>query len=130
MGIQSKAARQRFSHLRKSLTRLAEEIDQLVEPFVSGKSVMKGSVYELKRRCGKPGCRCSEGQLHSRMVLSVSEEGKTKLRVIPRGFLTDVRVMVRRHQRLRRARARLCRVHKEMLQIMDEMVGLRREEME
>lgn len=130
MGIQTKAARQRISRLRKSLGRLAEEIDQLIEPFVSGKSVMKGSVYELKRRCGKPGCRCSEGQLHTRMVLSVSEEGKTKLRVIPRGFLTDVRVMVRRHQRLRRARARLCRVQKEMLEIMDEMVVLRREEME
>ena len=106
MGIQTKAARQRFSRLRQSLRRLAEEIDQLIEPFISDQPVMKGSVYELKRKCGKPGCRCSEGQLHTRMVLSVSEEGKTKLRVIPRGFLTDVRVMVRRHQRLRRLNAR------------------------
>jgi hypothetical protein len=104
-------------------------MEQLIEPFISDRPVMKGSVYELKRKCGKPGCRCSEGHLHGRMVLSVSERSRTKLRVIPRGFLTDVRVMVRRHQRLRRARARLCRVQKEMLQIMDEMVVLRREEM-
>jgi hypothetical protein len=129
MGIQTKAAKQHFSRLRKTLRRLAEEIDQLTGPFVSDQPVMKGSVYELKRKCGKPGCRCSEGHLHGRMVHSVSEGGRTKLRVIPRGFLTDVRVMVRRYQRLRRARARLCQIQKEMLRTMDEMVVLRREEM-
>lgn len=129
MGIQNKSDRQRFSRLRQSLTRLADEVSQLIKPFFSDKAVIKGSVYELKRKCGKPGCRCAQGHLHSCMVLSASEKGKTKLRVIPRGRLVDVQTKVERYQRLRRARVRLIEVHRKMLGVVDEMEAMRREEM-
>jgi hypothetical protein len=128
MSIQKESDRERFSRLRQSLVRLADEIRQLIEPFFSDKAVIKGSVYELRRRCGKPGCRCGRGYLHSRMVVSASEKGRTKLRVIGRGLLVEVRIKVRRYQELRRARARLSQVYKKMLQIMDEMEAMRREE--
>jgi hypothetical protein len=62
------------------------------------------------------------------MVLSSSEKGKTKLRVIPKGGLVDVQTRVERYQRLRRARARLIEVHKRMLRVVDEMEGMRREQ--
>jgi len=130
MSIQTKSDRQRFSRLRQSLVYLAEEVRQLVEPFFSDKAVIKGSVYELKRKCGKPGCRCAQGHLHSCMVLSASEKGRTRLRVIPLGRLVDVQTRVVRYQRLRRARARLIEVHRRMLRVLDEMEAMRREEME
>jgi len=63
------------------------------------------------------------------MVLSASEEGKTRLRAIRRGLLVEVQIKVQRYQRLRRARARLVQVHKRMLKVMDEMEAMRREEM-
>jgi len=62
------------------------------------------------------------------MVLSASEKGKTRLRVIPRGFLGEVKSKVRRYQQLRRARVRLIEVHKKMLHLMDEMEAMRRVE--
>jgi hypothetical protein len=62
------------------------------------------------------------------MVLSASEKGKTRLRVIPHGFLVEVQIKVRRYQELRRARARLVEVHREMIRVMDEMEAMRREE--
>ncbi len=129
MGIQSKGDKQNFSHLRLSLRNLVDQIAQLVEPFFSDKPVIKGSVYELKRKCGKPGCRCAKGELHSRMVVSASEKGKTMLRVIPRGILVEVQIKVRRYQELRRARSQLVEMHKKMLQVMDEMEAMRREEL-
>ena len=129
MGIQSKRERRRFSQLRQSLKRLPDEIRQLIDPCFSDKPVIKGSVYELKRKCGKPGCKCALGELHSRMVVSSSEKGKTRLRVIPHGFLVEIQIKVRRYQELRRARARLVEVHKEMLRLIDEMEAMRREEM-
>lgn len=128
MGIQNKSDRQRFSRLRQSLTRLADEVSQLIKPFFSDKAVIKGSVYELKRKCGKPGCRCAQGQLHRRMVVSASEKGRTRLRVIPRGYLVDVQTKVERYQKLRVARARLIEVNKKMLRVMDEMEAMRREQ--
>jgi len=128
MGIQSKADKRKFSRLRQSLVQLVDEVGQLVDPFLSNKSIIKGSVYELKRKCGKPGCKCAKGELHRSMVVSTSEKGKTKLRVIPRGSLVEVERKVRRYQKLRRVRTRLVEVHKKVLQVMDEMEAMRREE--
>jgi Family of unknown function (DUF6788) len=129
MSIQSKTARERFSRLRQSLVQLMEEMKGLIEPFFSDRPVVKGTVYELKRKCGKPGCKCAQGELHARMVVSASERGKTRLRSIPRGFLVDIQQRVRRYQELRRARARVVEIHRQMLKVMDEMEAMRREEL-
>jgi hypothetical protein len=129
MGIQSKAAKEKFSRLRHSLVLLLDEMRGLIEPFFSDRPVIKGTVYELKRKCGKPGCKCAQGELHARMVVSASEGGKTRLRAIPRGFLVDTQQRVRRYQELRRARARVVEIHRQMLKLMDEMEGMRREEL-
>jgi len=128
MSIQSTANKRKFSQLRYSLRRLSDELRQLIDPFFSDKPVIKGSVYELKRKCGKPGCKCAQGELHSRMVVSSSEKGKTRLRVIPHGFLVEIQFKVRRYQELRRTRARLVEVHREILRVIDEMEAMRREE--
>jgi len=128
MSIQSTANKQKFSQLRYSLRRLSDELRQLIDPFFYDKPVIKGSVYELKRKCGKPGCKCVQGELHSRMVVSSSEKGKTRLRVIPHGFLVEIQFKVRRYQELRRTRARLVEVHREILRVIDEMEAMRREE--
>jgi hypothetical protein len=62
------------------------------------------------------------------MVLSASEKGKTRLRVIPHGFLVEVQIKVRRYQELRRARSRLVEVHRKMIRVMDEMELMRRQQ--
>lgn len=117
-----------ISQLRQSLRKIPDEISQLITHSFSDKPIIRGSVYELKRKCGKAGCKCTKGQLHSRMVVSSSEKGKTRLQVIPHGFLVEVQIKVRRYQELRRVRARLVEVHKKMLHIIDEMEAIRREE--
>jgi len=129
MNIQSPAEREKFSRLRQSLMQLAGGIPPLVRSMISGKAVVRGTVYELKRKCGKPACKCARGELHPRMVLSVSQGGRTKIRAIPRGMLRDVKIRVRRYQKFRRSRARLGEIHKKMLAIIDEMEAMRTEPM-
>ncbi len=126
MGIQ-KAERRKFSQLRQTLLHLAGEIEGLVKPIFSDLPVIRGTVYELKRKCGKPGCKCARGELHTRMVVSASEGGKTRLQVIPHGSLVEVQTKVRRYQELRRVRARLGEIYRKMLKVMDEMEAMRRE---
>ncbi len=125
MGIQTSKQRQELSRLRQSLRRLTREVEQLAHPFMSESPVVRGSLYELKRSCGKAGCRCASGELHARMVLSVKEQGRTRLTVISKENLVEVRSKVDRYRRLRRNRARLGAVHREMLAVMDEIVRLR-----
>jgi len=128
MGIQKKTDREKFSQLRQTLLHLASEIEGLVKPLFSDRPVIKGTAYELTRKCGKPGCKCARGELHTRMVVSASEKGKTRLQVIPRGALVEVQTKVRRYQDLRRVRARLGEIYRKMLKVMDEMEAMRREE--
>ena len=80
MSIKTTRDKKAFSQLRQSLARLANDIRRIVEPFYSDKPLIKGSVYELKTKCGKPGCKCAQGHLHHRMVLSASEKGRNDKR--------------------------------------------------
>ena len=42
--------------------------------------LLRGSLVTLRRRCGKPGCRCADGeQLHETPALSYSDDGRTRV---------------------------------------------------
>jgi hypothetical protein len=62
------------------------------------------------------------------MVLSCSEEGRTKLMMIPEGHLKDLQLLTQRYQRFRRARARLGQIYKKMTSLIDQLEESRRRE--
>ena len=66
--------------------------------------------------------------MHAVTVLSVSEEGRTRLRALPPGQIADLRVLTARYQRFRRARARLVKVHRQMVAVIDQLEAARRKE--
>jgi len=116
-----------LSRLRQHLVALREELGQLLEVFLARDPLVKGSVYTLRRQCGKPTCACARGALHETVVVSWSEAGRTRLQPLPPGRRGDVRAAVRRYQRFRRARARLVKLHAEMLALIDALDRGRRE---
>jgi hypothetical protein len=120
--------RERLSRMRQSLAELAQEIQGLIPIFVERTPLMKGTVYEQKRKCGKPGCHCATGEPHRSMILSRSEEGRTKLGVIPSGYLKDFQMLTERYQKFRRARARLGQIYKKMISLIDQLEESRRRE--
>lgn len=65
--------------------------------------MLRGSLIELRRRCGKPRCRCSEGEPHTSPALSYSREGKTHILTLPAEEVPRVKAALRRyHQALSR----------------------------
>lgn len=40
-------------------------------------TVLRGTLISMRRRCGKPNCRCAKGQLHESPALSVSLSGRS-----------------------------------------------------
>ena len=115
-----------LSRTRQALVQLRDELGRLLEVFLARDSLVKGSVYTLHRRCGKPTCGCVRGARHSTLVLSWSEAGRTRLRSLPPGRQGELRTAVRRYQRFRRARARLIKLHAEMLARIDALEAGRR----
>jgi len=90
---------------------------------------MRGSVYELHTKCGKPSCRCAEGaELHSCMVISWTARGRKRLRSIPKEQQAELVALTQRYRRFRKARARLLEVHAKMLAIIDKLEAARRKE--
>jgi hypothetical protein len=120
--------RDRLSRLRQSLPRLAQEIVELVPVLMERQPLVKGTVYQQRRKCGKPNCACATGDPHRTMILSRSEEGRTRLVSIPQGRLVELQVLTERYQRFRRARARLGQIYQKMLWLIDELEAARRQE--
>ena len=122
------ANRNRLSQARQSLLRLAEETVELVQTFMESPPMIKGTIYEQRRKCGKPNCTCATGELHCSMILSRSEGGHTRLVKIPEGRLKEWKILTERYQRFRRARARLGQIYKKMISLIDELEKARRQE--
>jgi hypothetical protein len=118
----------RLSRTRQSLSRLADEIQGLISVLNDRRPMIKGTVYEQRRKCGKPNCSCADGEPHSSMMLSRSDQGRTKLMTIPSGHLKDFQVLTERYQRFRRARARLGQIYKAMVKLIDQLEEARRKE--
>ena len=120
--------RERLSRLRKSLAELLSELRGLGPILSDHRPMVKGSVYRMERKCGKPNCRCATGKPHSSMVLSWSEGGRTRLLSVPEKRLDEVKRLTEQYQRFRRARARLVQLHNKMLDVVNRIEAARRRE--
>ncbi len=120
--------RDRLSRIRQSIARLAKEVVALVPVLLESQPLVKGTVYEQRRKCGKPTCACATGAPHTSMMLSRSEGGRTRLIKIPEGRLVDLKILTERYQRFRRARARLGQIYKKMISLIDQLENARRQD--
>jgi hypothetical protein len=67
--------------------------------------LLRGSLVTLRRRCGKPGCRCADGeQLHETPALSYSDGGRTRVLTLTEA---DVPAVAAALDRYRAAQAEL-----------------------
>jgi len=116
------------SRLRQTLRNLIREMEVSLEVAFNRSPLVKGNVYELARKCGKPNCICTRGQLHRSMVLTWSEGGKSRLFSIPPERVGELKEKSEEYLRVRRARARVTEICREILVVLDQMEKLRREE--
>lgn len=113
----------RASRLRLALTSLLTDCQRQLEALLPLRQLVKGTVYQLQTRCGKPSCHCAshQGPLHSSTVLSWSEHGKTRLRALPPGERSRLRQLTENYRRFRQARAALVKLHRRLLAHMDRL---------
>lgn len=117
-----------LSRMRQDLRRLESELKRSIKVVFGRDPLIKGNVYEIARKCGKPSCACTRGELHRSMVLSWSHQGKTRLVSIPPERLTEISRKSEEYLLVRRARANVSALHKDILAAMDRIEKLRMEE--
>jgi hypothetical protein len=113
----------RASRLRLTLKSLLAECQQQLHQLLPLRQLVKGSVYELQTRCGKPSCHCAsdQGPLHTSIVLSWSEKGRTRLQTLPPGERAHLRQLTENYRRFRQARAALVKLQRRMLATLDQL---------
>jgi len=112
--------------LRKRVWSLHRSLRPLLFEMLRRKVFLRGSVYELHTRCGKPNCVCTRGKLHRRWVFSESREGRKRLRVVPRGEEERWRRWGGSYQDFRRRRAEFVKTTRRILEDLDRIERLQR----
>jgi hypothetical protein len=111
-----------LSRLRQRLRQTEDERARQVQIILEERGpLLRGTYLEYGIRCGKPGCRCTQGQLHDTAVLQASEQGKTFKVYVPQAEREGVQKLNRRYQRFRMARAAVARLGQQALKLADEL---------
>jgi hypothetical protein len=105
----TKASTMTVGQLRARRARLARGLPDV-------EATLRGSLQHQTRRCGKPGCRCAEGEPHGPYVyLSVRTGERTGLLYLPAAAATTVRRRVAMTERIEKALASISAINLELL---------------
>jgi hypothetical protein len=97
----------------------------IVHRLLSSQPMVPGSLYLLRRKCGKPNCRCVAGELHARWVLTRSEQGKQRLYSVSDQERAQVRRWTDEYRRYQRSRAAWVKAAAALLAKIDSLAEWR-----
>lgn len=112
-------------NLRQQLWRAYAALATTLRRLQRSEPMVQGSFYLLRRKCGKPNCRCARGELHPAYVLTRSEAGKDRLYPVPKEQRAEVRKRAAEYRRYQRARAVLVKRHLHLLALVDQIAEQR-----
>jgi hypothetical protein len=85
---------------------------KLIRSLGALREMLPGSFVERKRACGRPNCRCADGQnLHSQFQISVLVDGKPKAFNVPSELAEKVRERIEMRRRFDAATATICNIN-------------------
>ena len=95
---------------------LKKEKNKVIEKIHSLDNVIRGSIFEMKRFCGKENCRCARTKIpHKSMFLSFKYQGKTRLVPIKKDQIPQIKRCIKDYKQLKAAIDELARVNAELL---------------
>ena len=114
-----------LSRLRQKLWRAYAALARTLRQLQRTQPMVQGSFYLLRRKCGKPNCRCATGQLHASWVLTRSEAGQDRIYSVPKEQRAQVRQWALEYRRYQRARAALVKAQPQLVALADHLAAQR-----
>ena len=104
-------------HSERATAYLKRRRNILLKRLPPLKNVLRGSLIEQYKRCGKPGCKCSKGQGHGpKYSLSVSLPGvRPRLEYVPKPYQEQVTAYLANFRLLREIIEEICSINLELL---------------
>lgn len=114
-----------LSSLRSQLLDLQKLLPPLLESSLGRDPILPGSLYTLRRKCGKPSCHCRHGELHESIVLSYRGQARPQNISPPPEDVESLRKMTGHYRRCRQDRAQLVLWQRRLLKLVDELQAAR-----
>lgn len=104
------------AELRRRRRRLLRDMPPL-------KRILRGSLVERFKRCGRSGCHCAEGRGHGpKIYLSVSVPGqRPQMDYVPNANSEEVRTLVDNFNKARAILNEVCAINTELLRRREEL---------
>lgn len=89
----------------------------LLRQLPSLKELLRGSLIERYKKCGKPGCKCVQGAGHGpKIYLSVSRPGtRPQMEYVPQAYQDEVTEFVTNYRKAREILDELAEINLELL---------------
>jgi hypothetical protein len=102
---------------QQSSDALRRRREALLHQLPSLHDVLRGSLIERYKRCGKPGCKCAEGRGHGpKYYLSVSfPKQRPAMDYVPQESADQARTSLDHYQRAREILEQICEINRELL---------------
>ncbi len=72
-------------------------------PGASQPALLRGVLFTLRRKCGKPSCRCATGEVHESPALAYPAGGRTKTMTLTAHDVARVSAALERYRLARQA---------------------------
>jgi hypothetical protein len=80
-------------------------------------AILKGSLIERYKACGKPGCKCARGRGHGpKYYLSISRTGqRPQMDYVPQAYRDRVQAYLDNYRLVRQILDEICQINQELL---------------
>jgi hypothetical protein len=101
----------------KSTPALRRRRKTLIKKLPPLEAILRGSLIERYKRCGKPGCKCAQSRGHGpKYYLSVSKpKQKPEMDYIPLGYQVQVEEYLENFRHIKMILEELCEINRELL---------------
>lgn len=105
-----------------SISTLRRRKTTLLGQMPSMDTVLRGSLIERYKRCGKPNCKCAKGRGHGpKHYLSISHSGaRPEMAYVPKASQDKVAEALTCYRRIREILDELCAINRELLRRREE----------
>ena len=102
---------------RKPTAALRQRRKALLRQLPPLHAILRGSLIERYKRCGKPGCKCADGPGHGpKYYLSVSYPGlRPQMDYVPQEAYAQTAEFLANYHRARETLEEICEINRELL---------------
>jgi len=89
--------------------------DSRVQQLVARGPVLAGSLVQIAKHCGRPGCHCQRGEKHVGWYLTRPVGGKTQTTYVPLTMREEVQGWIQEYRRLKTLTAEISQLNRELI---------------